>query len=419
MNQNLVRLIAAAVAGLVAIAGIVYAIVGDSGSKAPAPTAATKAPPNPTPPQPAQTRPTPPPQPATPPASAQPTPPPVVALPATPPPAADTQPPTLPGPANQWRMASTYPSQLPQYGTLGRKFVAKINRIGNGALQFTYEEPGNLISPTDCLAAVGQGKVRACWSSPTHWYGKEPALNLFGGAPFGPGAAEYAAWLYYGGGRELLDEIYARHGVKSIICGIVTPEAGGWFLKEIAKVEDLKDLRIRIGGLGSRVIAKLGAQPQMLKGSEIADAFRDNKLDAAEYSIPAIDFGLGMNKLAPFYYFPGWHQQTALLEILVNRKSWETVPERDKALIELACGDNFREGLAEGEALQAQALRELEAKGAKIRRLPPDVLKALSAAWLDIAKEEAASDPAFKRVWDAYSSFRTEYQLWRSMGVIE
>lgn len=316
----------------------------------------------------------------------------------------------------KWPMASTYPSELIQFGTLGRKFVNKLKRASGGQVEFIFKAPGSVVAPEGCFDAVSKGVVNACWSSPVHWVGKERALSLFASVPFGPDAREYAAWYYYGGGEQLMEQIYARHNIKSLICGVAAPEAGGWFKKPITSLDDLKGLRMRFFGLGARVMRKLGVVTLRIKGSDIVKALRDGRIDATEYSMPAIDVGLGIDRVAKYYYFPGWHRQATLLEVMINKSAWDALPPKYKAMIDLACGDNFREGMAEGGALQTAALRQLEARGVKVRTWPPDVLAALRKAWAQVAEEEAATDPDFRRVWESYKQFRAEYRRWKKVG---
>jgi len=312
----------------------------------------------------------------------------------------------------KWTMVSAFPGATPQFGTLGKRFTAKLRRASAGTMQITFAEPGKPIPAENCFDAVIDGKVQACWSSPGYWQSKEKALVLFSGVPFGPDAREYMAWYYYGGGRELLEKIYNRHGMKSVLCGVTAPEGGGWFKKEIKSVEDFKGMKIRIFGLGARVVEKLGATPLRLKGSEVVGALRAGQIAGAEYSIPSIDVNLGLHKVVKNYYLPGWHKPAALLEFLVSAKAWEELPNPAKGMILNACGDTLREGFAQGAAMQPAAIRELRVKGVTIRQYPKEVMDALKAAWTKVAEEESASNALFKEVWRSLSSFRTEYRLW-------
>jgi TRAP-type mannitol/chloroaromatic compound transport system substrate-binding protein len=241
---------------------------------------------------------------------------------------------------------------------------------------------------------------------------------MFSAVPFGPRAGEYLGWIYYGGGQELMDELYAQHGIKSITCGVIAPEASGWFRKEINSTEDLKGLKMRFFGLGAKVMEKMGVSTQLLAGGDIFPALERGSIDATEFSMPAIDLNLGFYQVAKHYYFPGWHQQATLFELMMNREKYDALSDTQKAQIDMACGDNVREGLAEGEAIQGVALAELKSKGVTIHRWPPEILQELDAAWNEVAGELAASNPNFKKVWDSYSAFREQYKIWNELGYL-
>ena len=315
-----------------------------------------------------------------------------------------------------WKMASAYPSKLVQFGSLGVSLSKKIERISGGNIRLKFFEPNILVSPLEMFDAISAGKLDAAWSTPGYWDRKERALALFSGVPFGPGAGEYAAWIYKGGGLEIMDRIYARHNIKSLICGVIAPEASGWFRKEVKTVDDLKGLRMRFYGLGAKVMEKVGVSTKLIASDDIYSALESGTIDATEYSMPAIDVDRNFHEVAKHYYFPGWHQQATLFELMMNRKKWGALTDTQKAQIEAACGDNFREGLAEGEAIQGRALSELKARGVNIHRWPPEILAALKTAWEEVAAELAAEDESFKEAWDSLQSFRAEYALWRNLG---
>lgn len=319
----------------------------------------------------------------------------------------------------RWRMASAYPSELPLYGSLGLAFTRKLARLSNGTVRITYVEPQSAAQARQCFDDVVQGRVQACWSAPGNWYSRNHALILFAGVPFGPESRELLAWLDHGGGQELLDEIYLRFGLKSIVCGVTVAEGGGWFRKRIDTAEDLKGLKMRVHGLAARVLSKLGVNPQRVKPDDLIASLKDGRLDGTEYSMPSIDIGLKLYEVVSHYYFPGWQRQSGLLEVLVKREAWESLPDGTKAMIRAACGENIRDALSKGEAIQATALRELRAKGVSFHTWSPELLTALEAAWAVVVREEIDAEPAFKRVWDSFTAFRAEYAIWRNLGYLK
>ncbi len=321
-----------------------------------------------------------------------------------------------PEPKRTLRVAMSYAPDLPQFGSLARKLADRVKRSSGGAMALALAAPGQPTPPEQCFDAVIKNQVEACLSTPGLWAARYSALALFGGVPFGPEGVEHIAWMTYGGGEELLDEIYARHELKSVLCGITTAEGGGWFRKPIAAPEDLRGLKLRAYGLAARVYGRTGAEARHLEADKILEALKAGEIDGVEYSFPLIDLGVGFHTLVANYYLPGWQQPTVPLELLFQRKYWEQLPERERALLESACGDSVRDGLAEGEALQAAALRELRAKGVVLHRWPDPVWKALQRAWLDVAEQESEANPAFKKAWGVLSAFRAEYETWRKLG---
>ena len=325
--------------------------------------------------------------------------------------------PPVPGPTTvHWKMASAYPSSLPQLGTLAKKLERDIWRVSDGLLEVKFYEPGALVPPLEMFDAVRAGVIDAAFSSPGFWGNKLPALQLFAAIPFGPSAQELLAWIYFGGGQELFNEIYNANGIHSIFCGVIAPEAAGWFRKRIRTVEDMKGLKMRFFGLGAKVMRKLGVKTSQLTSGDIYMAFESGEIDAAEFSMPAIDLKLGLHRMIKNYYFPGWHQPSTLFELMINLKKWEALPASAKAQINAVCGDNIRFGLAEGAAVQFKALKELQSEGVAIRRWPGEILDALKSAWVEVAKEETKADHDFKRVWRSLNAFRENYAIWRELN---
>lgn len=319
----------------------------------------------------------------------------------------------------RWKMTSTFPSSLTQLGSMGKRFSDQINKVSGGNIEIRFYEPGALAPTLEGFDAVSYGAIEAGWSTSGYWAGKEPALQLFGSVPFGPDAPEYIAWYYFGGGKEIYRELYARHNMYALICGVTAPEASGWFKEEIKTVEDFKGKKIRFFGLGARVLNKLGANSQLLAGGDIFPALELGTIDGAEFSMPAVDYDMGFYQVAKNYYFPGWHQQSTMYEVTINLDAWNSLSETQQAQIETTCGDNVRFGIAEGEALQFEAMKKLEVKGVTLREWPPEVLSALEAAWLEVAAEMAAEDEDFARAWASLQTFRKDYKIWRDKGYLK
>ncbi len=318
----------------------------------------------------------------------------------------------------RWNMGSACGSKLTQLGTLGVSLSEKVERSTGGNIRLKFFEPGALVPPLEMFDAISAGSLDAAWSTPGYWVGKDETFAMFSAVPFGPRAGEYLGWMYYGGGQELMDELYSQFNIKSITCGVIAPEASGWFRKEITGVDDLKGLKMRFFGLGAKVMEKMGVSTQLLAGGDIFPALERGSIDATEFSMPAIDLNLGFYQVAKHYYFPGWHQQATLFELMMNMDKYNALSDTQKAQLEMACGDNVREGLAEGEAIQGAALAELQEKGVTIHRWPPEVLEELNGDWNEVASELASSNPNFKKVWESYSAFREQYKIWDELGYL-
>lgn len=318
----------------------------------------------------------------------------------------------------RWNMGSAFGSKLTQLGTLGVSLSEKVERSTGGNIRLKFFEPGALVPPLEMFDSISAGSLDAAWSTAGYWVGKDETFAMFSAVPFGPRAGEYLGWMYYGGGKELMDELYSPFNIKAITCGVIAPEASGWFRKEINSVDDLKGLKMRFFGLGAKVMEKMGVSTQLLAGGDIFPALERGSIDATEFSMPAIDLNLGFYQVAKHYYFPGWHQQATLFELLMNKEKYDALSETQKAQLEMACGDNVREGLAEGEAIQGAALAELQSKGVTIHRWPPEVLAELNGAWNEVAGELAAENPNFKKVWESYSAFREQYKIWDELGYL-
>ncbi len=318
-----------------------------------------------------------------------------------------------------WDMQSTYPGSLTQLGTLGKVLSERLNAVSGGEINLKFQEPGAIVPALEAFDAVATGAIQAAWSTPGYWTGKDSSLALFAAVPFGPSTPEYVSWIKFGGGQELLDEIYAEYGIKSLICAVIAPEASGWFRKEIKSVDDLKGLKMRFFGLGAKVMQKLGVSTQLLAGGDIFPALELGTIDATEFSMPAIDLKLGFYQVAKYYYFPGWHQQSTLFELMLNKAEWDGLDDQTRAIFETVCDANLVYGMAEGEAIQAAALAELKANGVNIMEWDDATLDTLEKAWLEVVEEEKAANPNFVKAWESLTKFREEYKVWSDIGYLK
>jgi TRAP-type mannitol/chloroaromatic compound transport system substrate-binding protein len=317
-------------------------------------------------------------------------------------------------------VANNFPNSLPIIGEAGPKYAELVKRVSGGAIEMKFHEPGALVPALQSIQAVSKGSVDAAWSSPGFFSGTDSVFNMFSTVPFGPAIPEYMAWMYYGGGLELQNEMFAKHNIVAIPCGIHAPEASGWFRKEIKSVNDLKGLKMRFFGLGAKVMEEMGVSTQLLAPGDIFQALQLGTIDATEFSMPVLDQRQGFYQVAKFYYFPGWHQQASIIDLFFNKAKWDGFSDQQKAIFQTACGDMMAEIAAWSEAVQYKALREMRDKnGVKVMRWSPEILKAYEKAWAKVVAEESAANPNFKKVWDSYSKFRADYEIWREHGYLK
>jgi TRAP-type mannitol/chloroaromatic compound transport system substrate-binding protein len=307
-------------------------------------------------------------------------------------------------------------THLPALGTPIARVEKDIATVSGGQVKMKVYEPGKLVAPFEILDAVSSGKVNAGYTTAGYWAGKIPASPLFSAVPFGPEAGEYMAWLYYGNGLKLYQEMYdqAGYNVKVVPCAIIAPETSGWFSKEINSVADLQGLNMRFFGLGGQVMQKLGVSTSLLPGGEIFPALEKGAIDATEFSMPAIDARLGFHKIVKYNYFPGWHQQSTVFELLINGDVWKGMDETQQAVVETTCKAQMAESFAEGEAIQFEVMKEnVENNGVMIKYWSDDMLATFKKTWDEVVTELNA-DPFFKKVYDDLTTFRNGYDLWEA-----
>lgn len=319
----------------------------------------------------------------------------------------------------RWKMASSFAGNLVQLGDQGHLIEERVSTLSGGTMELKFFEPGALVPPLEIFDAVSTGSVNAGWTAAGYWAGKVPALQFFTAVPFGPNAGEGLAWMYYGGGLELMQEIYARHNIYSQPCNLISPEGSGWFRKEINSLEDFRGLKMRFFGLGAKVMEKLGVSTQLLAGGDIFPALELGTIDATEFSMPAIDLDLGFYQVAKHYYFPGWHQPMSMGELMINLDNWKSLTSTQQEIINAVCRESLLRGLAQGEAIQFPALQELQSKGVTLHRWTPEILAALETAWNEVVSAEAAADEDFRRVWESLQEFRKGYKIWGDLGYLD
>ena len=320
----------------------------------------------------------------------------------------------------RWKMQSTWGSKLPHLGTSGPRFSNDVKVMSAGSLIIKFFEPNALVPALECFDSISKGALDAAWTTPGYSVGKIPALSFFTAVPFGPGFGEMMAWQWFGGGLDIKNDLYAPHNLIALPNLAIGPETSGWFKKEIKSVEELKGMKMRFFGLGAKVMQKMGVSTQLLAGGDIYPALEKGVIDATEFSMPAMDISYGFYQIAKYNYFPGWHQQTSISELMMNKKAFEGLSDQHRRIIEVALGHQVAWTYAESEANNFVAMREMADKhGVIIKRWPDSTLALFEQAWVDVVKEESAKDPVFKRVAESYYAFRAKYKIWKDAQTLK
>lgn len=317
-----------------------------------------------------------------------------------------------------WRLPVVFQTTMPVLGDNPVYFTRMIKDASDGAIDLQIFEPGEIVPAFSITDAVRDGKVSAGYTWLGYDQGKIAASPLVSAVPFGMEPWEYTAWWYEGGGRQLTETLYQRHNIHPILCGITGPETAGWFRRRIDSLDDVKGLKIRFAGLGGQVIERLGASVTMLPGGEIFQALEKGAIDATEFALPVVDQSLGFNRVAPYNYYPGWHQPFTSSHLVVNRATWQTLSKTDQAMLELGCTAAVTRNLAQAEASQGEVIAGFPDLGVSAEILPEPLLRELNKVSDQILQEEAARDPDFAEILASQQAFRRQYAQWKSRAYL-
>jgi len=314
----------------------------------------------------------------------------------------------------RWKMPIAFASNLPGLGSPAPWVAENLTTASGGSLQVRVFEPGELVPPFDILQAVSDGKVEAGYTWIGYDQGKVPAVPLFAAVPFGLKPWAYTGWYYFGGGHEMLQEVYANKGfnVQAQLCGIIGPETAGWYSNDIDSLDDYRGMKIRFAGLGGKVLEELGASVTMMPGGELFQALETGTIDATEFSMPAIDQILGFDQVVKYNLFPGWHQPFTAQYMLINADEWAKTTEAQKAQVEAACTAATMRGLAEGEYKNGAVLEGFQEKGVNANQIPREVLAELQEVTDRVLQQEAEADADFARVYESQQEFQQTYEVW-------
>ena len=315
--------------------------------------------------------------------------------------------------AVRWRLASSFPKSLDTiYG--GAEVMSKaVRAMSGGKFEISVHAGGELVPPFGVVDGVQNGTVEMTHTVPYYFYGKNPAFALGSAIPFGLNARQMTAWMMYGNGRKLMNELYATYGMVSYAGGNTGVQMGGWYRKQIKSVADFKGMKMRLGGgLVGEVMQLLGAVPQSIPGGEVYTALEKGTIDAAEWVGPYDDQKLGFNKVAPFYYYPGWWEGGPEVDFFVNQKALDSLSPENKAILETACAMAATDMLAKYDAFNPKALKQLVAAKTKVLPFPQDVLEGSYKAAMQVFEANNAKSPEWKKIFADLRAFQRDQVLW-------
>ncbi len=316
----------------------------------------------------------------------------------------------------RWQVPLAFPSGLVGLSTPMAHMAETVNAISGGNITMRTYEPDELIPPFEILDAVSEGQFNAGFTWIGYDQGRIPVLPLFAGPPFGMEPPAFMAWTYFGGGHELLQEVYQPYGVHAMLCGIIGPEAAGWFADPLTSLDQIDGLRIRFAGIGGRVMQNLGASVTMIPGGELYQAMDRGTIDAMEFSAPAVDRILGMSDIVQNYVLPGWHQTFTSAHLLVNQDAWDALDDLTRVQMQTACRSATLFGFSEAEWENPQAMRDFEAEGVNLQVLSPEILEELEAETMIALDELASEDEMFARVLESQREWMEVHGVWHDKG---
>ena len=308
-----------------------------------------------------------------------------------------------------WRLVTAWPKNYPGLGMAPERIADLVEEMSNGQMKITVYGAGEQVPAFGVFDAVSSGSHQMGHSGGYFWKGKVPAAQFFTGVPFGLTADEINAWTNRGGGLELWREIYEPFNIYPIPAGNTGTQMFGWFNKEINSLEDIKGLKMRIPGIGGEVLKRAGGIPVTLPGGELFTALQTGVIDATEWVGPYNDLTFGFQQTAKYYYYPGWHEPGSMLELLINKGAWDSLPKHLQVIIETASKAVNQDILDEYTARNNKALRELvDVHGVELRRLPDDVIAEFKIIANEILEENASEDETVNKVYQSYLKFKNE-----------
>ena len=317
----------------------------------------------------------------------------------------------------EFKLVMSWPKNFPGLGTAAGRFADRVNNMSDGKMTVKVFAGGELVHPLKCHDAVQEGTADMYHSAEYYYQGKALGYNFFASVPFGLIPNEVDAWIHHGGGQQLWDELGANFGVKHFMCGNSGSQMGGWFANPVTSLDNFKGLKMRMPGLGGRVIDALGGSSVTLAGSEIMPALQAGTIDATEWVGPWNDLAFGFYKIVKFYHYPGFHETGTVLSFGMNRGVWDSLSSSEQAIIENATTAENNYDLAEFNANNASALDTLLTEhGVELVEFSDEVFKGMGEAARDVMSTVGATDPDTKKIYDSYMAFRKDVIGWSKLS---
>ena len=315
-------------------------------------------------------------------------------------------------PSIKWRLTSSFPKSLDTIFGASEIFVKAVAEATDNKFQIGTFAAGEIVPGLQAMDAVTSGTVEMAHTASYYYVGKDPAFALMTAMPFGLNSRMQSAWWQFGQGAELANQFFAKAKVHAIPAGNTGCQMGGWFRKEIKEPGDFNGLKFRVAGFAGRILQKVGVVPQQLAGGDIYAALEKGTLDATEWVGPYDDEKLGFQKVAQYYYYPGWWEGGAMLHNFINLDKWNELPKAYQAIVRSASAEAHEWMLAKYDSANPAALRRLVGSGAQLRPFPPAVLEACYKAANEVYAEISASNADFKKIMDSITAFRGDQYLW-------
>lgn len=312
----------------------------------------------------------------------------------------------------RWRLASSFPKSLDTLYGAAEVFAKNVSDATDGKFAISVHAAGELVPAFGVVDAIQQGTVECAHTAPTYFFGKDETFALDCTIPFGMNARQTTAWMYEGNGLKLMREFYDQYNIINFPMANTGTQMGGWYRKEIKSVADLNGLKMRIGGFGGRVLAKLGVISQSIPGGEVYQALERGTIDAVEWVGPYDDLKLGFHKVAPNYYYPAWWEGSTQFSLYIGTNAFNELSAEYKAIVRQAASDAHVTIQARYDARNPLALKQLIAEGAKLNRLPKEVMDAAFKARGEVYTELNDTNPTWKKIYADYARFHADQVLW-------